>query len=72
MSKTTHRSFSEEEFREFFDSLPEVSKEYLLKKCKEMSLETLKVYFTRFMHGKEQILEIVNVHIRRVDEILQQ
>lgn len=70
MSKEKHKSFSEEEFREFFDSLPEASKEYLLKNCREMSLETIKAFFTGFIHGREQVLEIVNAYIRRVEEIL--
>ena len=64
------KSFLEEKFREFFDSLPEASKEYLLKNCREMSHEIIKAFFTGFIHGREQVLEIVNAYIRRVKEIL--
>jgi hypothetical protein len=70
MSKEIRKSFSEEEFRESFDSLPEASKEYLVKNGGEMGLETFNAYFTGFIHGREQVLEIVNAYIRRVEEIL--
>lgn len=68
MSKEKHKS--EQELREFFETLPEASKEYLLKNGGEMSLETFKVYFIGFKHGREQVLEIVNPYIKRVKEIL--
>jgi hypothetical protein len=70
MSKEIRKSFSEEEFRGFFDSLPEVSKEYLVKNGGELGLDAFKAYFTGFMHGREQVLEIVKAYIRRVEEIL--
>jgi hypothetical protein len=70
MSKGTHKSLSERELREFYDNLPETSKKYLYENIGDMSLETLKAYFNGLMHGREQVIEIVNVYIRRVEAIL--
>ncbi len=70
MSKEKQKSLFKKELKELFDSLPEVSKEYLLENFREMSFETFKAYFKGFMHGREQVLEIVKEHIRKEDEIL--
>ncbi len=70
MSKEIHKSLSEKELREFYENLPEESKTYLIENMEHMKLETFKAYFTGLMHGRQQVIEIVNVHTRRVDEIL--
>lgn len=71
MSKEKQKSISEEEFREFFDSLPEASKEYLMNNSKNMSHETFVAYITGVIHGMKEVIEkIVEPHIKRTDKIL--
>jgi len=66
MSKVKHQSISEEQLREFYDSLPQASKTYLDENLEHMSLETFKAYFTGFIHARQQLVEIVKEHLRGV------
>jgi hypothetical protein len=70
MSQKKQSSMSEEELKEFYQNLPEVSKKYLFKNWEQMNFEMFKAYMTGLMHGRQQVIDIVNAHTKRVDEIL--
>ena len=71
MSKAKHKSFSEEELREFYNSLPEISKQYLSKNMKYMTPQSFVTYILGVIHGSKNVIEtIVEPHIKRTDEIL--
>jgi hypothetical protein len=70
MSKKKNAIFSEEEFREFHNSLPEISKHYLSKNMKHMTPLSFVTYILGVIHGREDVIEIVEPHIKRMNEIL--
>jgi hypothetical protein len=71
MSKKKNTIFSEEELREFYNSLPEISKHYLSKNMKHMTPLSFVAYILGVIHGRKDVLEtIVEPHIKRTDEIL--
>ena len=68
MSKEKHKSISEEGLREFHNSLPEISKQYL---SKNMTPQSFITYILGVIHGSKNVIEtIVEPHIKRTDEIL--
>jgi hypothetical protein len=71
MSKKRNTIFSEEELREFYNSLPEISKHYLSKNMQLMSPDSFVAYIIGVIHGTKNVLEtIVEPHIKRNEEIL--
>lgn len=71
MSKKKNAIYSEEELREFYNSLPEISKHYLSKNMKHMTPLAFATYVLGVIHGTKNVLEtIVEPHIKRTDEIL--
>jgi hypothetical protein len=70
MSKKKNPIFSEE-LREFYDSLPEISKRYLSKNMKHLTPLAFVNYILGVIHGSRNVIEtIVEPHIKKTDEIL--
>jgi hypothetical protein len=71
MSKKKNQIFSEQELREFYDSLPEISKRYLSKNMKHLTPLAFVNYILGVIHGSRNVIEtIVEPHIKKTDEIL--
>jgi len=71
MSKKKNTTFSEEELREFYNSLPEISKRYFSKNMKYLTPLAFVNYILGVIHGSRNVIEtIVEPHIKKTDEIL--
>jgi hypothetical protein len=71
MSKKNKAIFSEEELREFYEGLPEISEHYLSKNMRQMTPQSFVTYILGVIHGREDVIEtIVKPYIKRTEEIL--